>query len=66
MMEKFVRVSDIGKDRPTVYTAEEIADVFRGVGVWVKVGDKYVCNNCGCGSRDPKKFCGYCGSRNEG
>ena len=65
-MEKYIRVSELSKDKPTVYTADEIADIVRGVGVWVKVGDKWACNNCGCYSRDPKNFCGYCGSRNKG
>lgn len=65
-MEKYVRVSDLNKDTPAVYTAEEIADMYRGIGVWVKVGDKIYCPNCGCASRDPKKFCTYCGSRNKG
>lgn len=65
-MEKFIRVSDINKDHAPVYTAEEIADMYRGVGTWVQVGDKWACTECGCGSRDPKRFCGYCGARNKG
>lgn len=66
MMEKFVRVSDIGKEHAPVYTAEQIADSYRGVGEWVKVGDKDYCPNCGCASREPKRFCAYCGARNKG
>ena len=70
-MEKFIRVSDIKyvsdpcKDHDvTVFTAEEIADRTRGVGVWVNNGDKWVCSNCGCGSRERSEFCKYCGARN--
>ena len=63
-MEKYVRVNELNKDKPTVYTAEEIADAVRGVDEWVWNGSIYVCGRCGCGARDPKNFCGYCGSRN--
>lgn len=63
---KYVRAIDINNPSPKVYTAEEIADAVRGVGTWVQVGDKWVCTECGCGSRDPKRFCGYCGARNKG
>ena len=63
-MEKFIRVSDINKDHAPVYTAEEIADSYRGVGSWVWNGDVFLCTSCGCGSKDDKRFCKYCGSRN--
>ena len=63
-MEKFIRVSDINKDHAPVYTAEEIANSFRGVGVWVKNGDKWDCGHCGCTSRDRSEFCKFCGSLN--
>lgn len=62
-MEKFVRVSDIGKDKPAIYTAEEIADNVRGVGRWIWDGSHYICDKCGCKSREGKRFCGYCGAR---
>ena len=63
-MEKYIRVSDINKDHAPIFTAEEIADKTRGVGTWVQVGDKWVCTNCGCGSRERSEFCKYCGARN--
>lgn len=63
-MEKFIRVSDINKDHAPIFTAEEIADRTRGVGVWVENGGKVICSNCGCGSRERSEFCKYCGARN--
>jgi hypothetical protein len=63
MMEKYVRVSDIGKDKPAVYTAEEIADSVRGAGKWEYDGGKCVCFKCGCVNRDGKRFCTYCGAK---
>lgn len=64
-MEKYVRVSDFGKDKPKIFSAEEIADAVRGVGEWVWNGDKFLCTHCGALSRDGKRFCGYCGARNK-
>ena len=64
MMEKYIRVCEAAKEQPTIYTAEEIADNVRGVGEWQWDGSKYICPKCGCGSRDGKRFCGYCGERN--
>lgn len=63
-MEKFIRVSDMNKDHAPVYTAEEIADNARGVASWMWNGEMFICTNCGSGSRDDKRFCKYCGSRN--
>lgn len=65
MMEKFVRVSDIGKEHAPVYTAEQIADNVRGVGCWLWNGANFVCSNCNCGSRENRRFCKYCGARME-
>lgn len=65
MMEKFVRVSDIGKEHAPVYTAEQIADSYRGVGEWLPWGQNVVCGKCHSISRDGGKFCKYCGARME-
>lgn len=65
-MEKYIRVSDLGKDKPKIATAEEIADAVRGVGEWVWNGANYVCTHCLCGSRENSRFCKFCGSRNVG
>lgn len=62
-MEKYVRASDVGKDRAKVFTAEEIADNVRGVGRWFYNGSVYLCENCGCGSKDKSRYCKYCGAR---
>ena len=64
-MEKYVRVSAMNKEHPTVYTAEEIADSVRGVGEWVWDGSRYNCPICGCGSKDGGRFCKFCGARME-
>ena len=64
-MEKYIRVSEMNKDRPAVFTAEEIADNVRGVGKWIWNGDKFICPVCACGSRDGRRFCQYCGARME-
>lgn len=63
-MEKFIRVSDKDKDAPAVFTAEDIANNYRGVGVWVWNEGKWDCSKCGCTSRDRSAFCKYCGSLN--
>lgn len=60
-----MRVSELTKDKPTVYTAEEIADAVRGVGELEWNGEKFMCTHCGALSRDAKRFCGYCGARNK-
>lgn len=65
MMEKFVRVSDIGKEHAPVYTAEQIADSYRGVGEWHDWGNNVMCGNCSAISRDRNRFCKYCGARME-
>ena len=62
-MEKYVRVSDIGKDHAKVYTAEEIADSVRGKTQFIWNGTKWICDKCGCAVRDPVHFCGYCGAK---
>ena len=64
-MEKFVRVSDIGKEHAQVYTAEQIADSYRGVGAWHSYGYNVVCSNCSCIASAPSRFCKYCGARME-
>ena len=72
-MEKYVRVTDIKldttlqlKEHPAILTAEEIADNLRGVGSWVWNGTNYLCDVCGCGSRENNRFCKFCGARMRG
>ena len=64
-MEKYVRVSEMNKDHPVVFTAEEIVDNARGVGSWMWNGANFVCSNCICGSRESSRFCKFCGARME-
>ena len=63
-MEKYIRVSDINKDHAPVYTAEEIADNYRGAEGWEWDGSKYVCKKCRCKTADYGRFCKFCGSHN--
>lgn len=64
-MEKYVRVSEMKKDHPTVFTAEEIADSVRGVGSWMWDGVRFTCPVCRCGSKDGGRYCKFCGARME-
>ena len=62
-MEKFIRVSDINKEKYNVLTAEEIADSVRGVMYWEWNGVNFICTKCGCASRENSRFCKFCGAR---
>ena len=63
-MEKYVRVNEINKDHPTIYTGEEIADIVRGSGKWnYNYNGMPICDRCGAANKNGKNFCTYCGAK---
>ena len=62
-MEKYIKVFDIEKEHPQVFSGEEIADSVRGVVPWIWNGSVWKCGKCGCGSKDKSRFCKYCGAK---
>ena len=63
-MDKYIRVSDLNKEKPTVLTGEEIADNVRGSGKWsYNYNGTPICDKCGAANKSGKNFCTYCGAK---